>query len=248
MHRNPPYKKSWFWLFILAGILIVFRSPSNGIFQDISSTDQVIEESKESNDSDKVIYPETSNEKVTDYEFEKKKNKLLIHYDEVKPIPRSKIDDKAFLESVRVTRKKFDHFKEGMSYKEIKKIAGTGGELDSEDEYSGTVRYKFPTMTYASSVYLQFKDDKLIEKRQYNLDHFAVITLKDFNDIREGMSYKEVTKLLGGKGKSYTGPDQSDDYKTIVYNYQGARTDQPAHAMLIFQKDQLVMKEQTGLD
>ncbi|WLV25226.1 DUF3862 domain-containing protein [Aciduricibacillus chroicocephali] len=250
MNGNTLYKKNWFWLFALAGILILLKITVNSTDQEDTPPDSVLEEAQDSDDetSEKVIYPEQPKDDVIGYESQEEQKPLIVHQDDVTPVPKGKIDDKAFLESVRVTKKKFNRFKEGMTYKEIKKIAGTGGEMDSKDEYSGTVRYKFPTMTYASSVYLEFQDDKLIEKRQYNLDNFAVMTLKDFNEIKDGMSYKEVTKILGGEGKSYTGPDQDDEYKTIVYNYQGARTDQPANVMLIFQKDRLVNKEQTGLD
>lgn len=73
------------------------------------------------------------------------------------------------------------------------------------------------------------------------------ITMAEFNKIQNGMSYEEVTKIIGGPGEltSETGT-KGDQFYTAMYSYKG-ESGLGANAILTFQDDKLMNKTQMGL-
>ncbi|WP_094549929.1 DUF3862 domain-containing protein [Petroclostridium xylanilyticum] len=73
------------------------------------------------------------------------------------------------------------------------------------------------------------------------------ITKDEFDKIQNGMTYEEVTKIIGGPGElvSETG-EKGADFYTVVYQYKGEGS-LGANANLIFQGGKLQSKAQFGL-
>jgi hypothetical protein len=75
----------------------------------------------------------------------------------------------------------------------------------------------------------------------------ATITKAEFDKIQNGMSYDEVTAIIGGQGELQVegGTKGNPDY-TASYSYKGDG-DIGANAQLMFQGGKLNMKAQMGL-
>ncbi|SFF31949.1 Beta-lactamase inhibitor (BLIP) [Paenibacillus algorifonticola] len=68
------------------------------------------------------------------------------------------------------------------------------------------------------------------------------ITFDQYQQIEIGMTYKEVTEIVGGNGRAL-----SETADMVVYSYYGAG-DTGANAVLSFNKGKLLSKAQAGLD
>jgi len=75
----------------------------------------------------------------------------------------------------------------------------------------------------------------------------ATVTLSEFSKIQNGMTYEEVTQLLGGVGTmaSEIGTKGSQFY-TVGYTYKGEGLP-GANVILMFQNGKLASKTQAGL-
>jgi hypothetical protein len=75
------------------------------------------------------------------------------------------------------------------------------------------------------------------------------ITLSEFNDIKTGMSYSKVVKIIGSKGSLVSEVNMSEDNKLItkIYTWQGSGST-GANANITFQGDKVVAKAQIGLE
>lgn len=74
------------------------------------------------------------------------------------------------------------------------------------------------------------------------------ISKDEFDQIKSGMSYEEVTKIIGGDGEvlSESG-NKGEQYHTVIYQYEG-EGGFGANANLTFQGNKLQNKAQFGLE
>ena len=73
------------------------------------------------------------------------------------------------------------------------------------------------------------------------------MTKAEFDQLKDGMSYEDATKIIGGPGEvmSESG-SKGDPAHTVMYTYKG-EGDLGANANLMFQGDKLMNKAQFGL-
>lgn len=143
-----------------------------------------------------------------------------------------------------------------MTYDQVVKIIGGKGELVSATGEKGSDTY---TAIYSwdgegrlgANASLSFQGGKLINKSQFGVGSSkgsnVTITMDEFNKIQNGMTYDEVTKIIGDPGElnSETGKKGTDLY-TAMYSYKG-EGDIGANAILTFQGGKLTNKTQIGL-
>lgn len=106
----------------------------------------------------------------------------------------------------------------------------------------------FSNEFYSSKEYSRVQEiaDELNNKTMAKLDAkgenpAATINLSKFNKLKEGMSYEEVKKIIGGPGKVLS---ESGNTKIISYDGEGSLG---ANAQLMFVDDELYVKSQFGL-
>lgn len=75
------------------------------------------------------------------------------------------------------------------------------------------------------------------------------ITLEEFNQIKTGMTYDEVVKIIGGEGTvlSESNIGNSEQYHTIIYKWEGKGTI-GANANITIQGGKVISKAQAGLN
>lgn len=71
------------------------------------------------------------------------------------------------------------------------------------------------------------------------------MTLSEYYELKMGMSYLEVCKIVGGYGR-LTGENKIGGIHTELYTYEGEGR-AGANVLLIFQNDKLVQKNESGL-
>lgn len=69
------------------------------------------------------------------------------------------------------------------------------------------------------------------------------LTLEKFNQLKDGMKYEEVVKILGGSGTE-TSSFSSGNLKTVTYKWEGEKY---ARITVVFKNDALSSKIQSGL-
>lgn len=75
----------------------------------------------------------------------------------------------------------------------------------------------------------------------------GTVTKAQFESIKNGMTYKEVVKIIGGEGELISESGASgDELHTVMYMYNG-KGSTGANANFMFQDDKLVNKAQVGL-
>jgi len=72
----------------------------------------------------------------------------------------------------------------------------------------------------------------------------AVITLAEYNQLQDGMSYSKVVGIIGSEGIIDSQSD-AGDYHAIVYHWTG--NDDYSEAYVEFENDELIYKVQIGL-
>jgi hypothetical protein len=72
----------------------------------------------------------------------------------------------------------------------------------------------------------------------------ARISLAKFEELKEGMSYREAVEIIGGEGRLFSGSGESDN--ETMYRWEGSGRP-GANADVTFQNDKLVNKVQFGL-
>ena len=80
------------------------------------------------------------------------------------------------------------------------------------------------------------KKNENAEKKDTNVSDNVTITMSEYEKLKVGMSYEEVTKIIGGNCNK---TDENTYY--CSGDYAGTS------ATLIFEKDKLKEKKQTGL-
>lgn len=73
----------------------------------------------------------------------------------------------------------------------------------------------------------------------------ARITMASFNDLKEGMSYREVVEIIGGEGRILSESTESG-IENKTYRWEGSGRP-GANADVTFQNDKLAGKDQFGL-
>lgn len=75
------------------------------------------------------------------------------------------------------------------------------------------------------------------------------ITLEEFNQIKTGMTYDEVVKIIGGEGVvlSESNIGNSEQYHTIIYKWEG-KGSIGANANITIQGGKVISKAQAGLN
>ena len=139
-----------------------------------------------------------------------------------------------------------------MSYDEVKSIIGSEGTVVSESEEIGsefhTAMYEWETDGLFASANFTFQGGKLINKSQMESQNDRVtVTLDEFNQVQNGMTYDEVVAIVGGEGNliSESG-DKGTEFYTVMYDYTG-EGDLGANASFMFQGNKLQNKSQFGL-
>ncbi len=72
-----------------------------------------------------------------------------------------------------------------------------------------------------------------------------LITMEEYNSLKEGMSYKEVVDIIGSEGEEVSSNNIAG-YSTVAYSWEGHGS-VGANANVMFQNDKLVSKAQAGL-
>jgi Beta-lactamase inhibitor (BLIP) len=147
-----------------------------------------------------------------------------------------------------ISKEEFEQVKDGMTYEEVVKIVGSEGEMLSETGEKGT---QFHTVIYSwegdsgwgANANMTFQDGKLMAKAQAGVGGGSDIevTLDQFNKLENGMTFEQVTEILGGEGEL-----SSSAADTKMYSYTG-KGDFGANVILSFQGNKLINKTQMGL-
>lgn len=162
--------------------------------------------------------------------------------------PENKSSNKAAM-----SKDEFAKIKNGMTYGQVVKIVGSKGSVESETGESGspehTVIYTWDgDKGWGANANVTFQNEKVVNKAQFGVDSGSgiKITLDKFNQVKNGMSYEDVQKVLGGKGSvdSETGDKGSSDH-IIMISYEGKEIG--SNAILTFQGNKLTNKTQVGL-
>lgn len=104
----------------------------------------------------------------------------------------------------------------------------------------------------AENIYLTLIDGKLI----FNIFGEAskganpeTISLAEYNEIKEGMTYEEVVNIVGSYGEVLSDADLFDDseYRTIMYSWEGEGS-LGANANIMVQGGKVISKAQFGLE
>ncbi len=75
----------------------------------------------------------------------------------------------------------------------------------------------------------------------------VTVNKAEFDEIKNGMSYKQIVKIIGGEGEvlSESG-SEGEEYHTVMYMYNGDGSI-GANANFMFQSGKLLSKSQMGL-
>jgi outer membrane protein assembly factor BamE (lipoprotein component of BamABCDE complex) len=152
-----------------------------------------------------------------------------------------------------LTKEKFDKITDGMTYDQVKAIAGSDGELLSESGDKGTQfyteMYQFKTDGFLSNATMTFQGGKLINKAQVGLGGTSNVKLSKakYDQIQSGMTYEQVQQIAGGEGEIISESGQKGtEFYTIMVQYDG-EGDLGANVSLMFQGNKLQTKSQFGL-
>ncbi len=79
-------------------------------------------------------------------------------------------------------------------------------------------------------------------------DDNKYISMDEFNQINQGMTYEEVSEIIGSEGELVSEVDigMGEQYRTVIYTWYGDGVS-GANANFTFQGDKLVSKAQIGL-
>nr|WP_263324259.1 DUF3862 domain-containing protein [Neobacillus sp. Marseille-Q6967] len=223
--KKPFYKRWWVWV-LAALVVVALINPGDEGTEQATKTEQ-------------------TDEPKTDQAAEDNNNdQQETQTDENPPPPDEGV----------LTEEKFAQIKDGMTYEEVVAIIGSEGKVISESGERGTeyhtVMYEFETEGAMSNANMMFQGNKLMNKAQFGLGGGSDVemTLEQFNQIQNGMTYEEVKAIVGGEGEivSESG-EKGSQFHTVVYSYQG-KGSIGANASLTFQGNKLQNKSQFGLE
>ena len=126
-----------------------------------------------------------------------------------------------------LTEEKFNQISNGMSYDEVKSIIGSEGTVISETGEIGSESHNLcisgKQMDYSPQLILLSRG-KLINTSEMGVAESSdvTVTLDEFNQVQNGMTYDEVVAIVGGEGNliSESG-DKGTEFYTVMYDYTG---------------------------
>jgi len=143
----------------------------------------------------------------------------------------------------------YEHFMEvadGMTLSEVNALFGTEGELtgtDETDDGQGQEIYRYGAMPVV--VDITFTEGVVSGKAQSGLATTAqAVTLEQFEQISNGMTYDEVVSILGAGVLSSIMYVSNNLTETYTWNGESAEQ----IAMIMFQDDLVVFSTQYDLD
>lgn len=161
--------------------------------------------------------------------------------------PASHQDKRLAFEKIKVATAQ-EQFKGGTSIEELKELFGEPSSF--EQKPAGNVTLDHYTWTFDRvSIEVNLFENSTIVK---SITNFAFnrdlnISLKDYNKIKKGMSYNEVTKILT-EPDDYSHASSSDKSQLQAIWVSGLKTKtRGSHISLLFENDQLIEMSQTGL-
>jgi hypothetical protein len=117
-------------------------------------------------------------------------------------------------------------------------IAGGGGESTEQTKEDTKKESTGKSVTTTTTPKEETKQE----------DKKGVVTKEKFDQIKDGMTYEEVVKIIGAEGKllSETG-EKGTELHTVIYEFE-ADGSFGANANFMFQGDKLVNKAQFGIE
>lgn len=141
-----------------------------------------------------------------------------------------------------ISLEKYEKAKGGMSYEEVVALIGSEGKEDSEKKIANTKLYGWTTTKNGVGVTtMGFVNNKLDVKFQMGLRPESKVTISkaQYDQLKLGMTYDEVKKLLGGEGTLiYEAQGAGGEFKAKQYTYKG----ESRKEMLTFVDGKLDMK------
>ncbi len=150
-----------------------------------------------------------------------------------------------------LTMENYEKIKNGMTYEEVTELLGSKGE-ETRSSTIGKIElksYKWEGDNY-KRIYVNFRDNKVNSKTQSGLSGNAVtkdggadITMDKYNQIKNGMSYEEIVKIIGSEG------EQSSNSKIGNVEISSYRWKGPNYSNIFatFKDNKLTSKSQNGL-
>ncbi|MGD1804422.1 hypothetical protein ACP6PL_03130 [Dapis sp. BLCC M126] len=130
----------------------------------------------------------------------------------------------------RITEANYDNLKIGMTYQEVKQILGIEGEIytqyNSPNIENFGVAYRWLNNDGTGIIAVFNSENKLIKLSAQNLNTNSlginreppVVTSLNIENIKVGMTYDEVTKIIGSRGtKQPTRDNPLTNYNTTEY-------------------------------
>lgn len=154
-------------------------------------------------------------------------------------------------DTAELTADKFSQLKNGMSYEDVVKILGSEGTQTSSSKFGKTEvsSYKWEGDKY-QRVYATFKDNKMTSKTQSGLTdkssenaETADISMDKFNQIKIGMNYEDVVKIIGSEGEQ-TSSSKFGSNELKSYAWKGTKY---SRINATFRNGELSRKSQSGL-
>jgi len=150
-----------------------------------------------------------------------------------------------------LTMASYEKITNGMSYDDVVKLLGSKGE-ETRSSTIGKIElksYKWEGDNY-KRIYVNFRDDKVNSKTQSGLsgstlskDGNADLSMDKYNQIKNGMSYEEVVKIIGSEGEQSSN-SKIGSTEISSYNWKGANY---SRIFATFSGNKLTSKSQAGL-
>lgn len=156
-------------------------------------------------------------------------------------------DKRASFEKISIASRE-ENFKNGTSLEELKTLYGEPNSHDTKPAGDVTLEsytWTFDQVTITASLYENSTIIKSIQNFIFNRD--LNLGLKEYNKIKEGMTYNQVTKILT-EPDDYTQAISTDSEQLQAVWISGLKTNaQGANISLTFQDGKLTKKSQNAL-
>lgn len=148
-----------------------------------------------------------------------------------------------------INEQKYEQIKNNMTYRELVELIGSEGRLTAESQTQGvqTAMYEWTAEDGWGTVIIVLQDDKVINKSQTGIAadvQTAPITLAQYEQIEEGMTYDKVVEIIGGDGEAIS-ESNAEEAVTVVYIWKGS--DGISNATITFFNNAVFSKAQYGL-
>lgn len=150
----------------------------------------------------------------------------------------------------KINQEKYERIENGMSYQEVADIIGEEGNKTAESETLGstTVMYEWQGEDGFGTAIIVLQDNRVINKSQTGGSSESVttvpVTLSQYNQIEEGMTYEKVVEIFGGEGEVVSEGSLADA-ASAVYIWKGG--DGISNATITFYNNAVFSKAETGL-